>query len=69
MPVPADIRCATPGVMTPEFPAESWWASAPSSTQVTISMSWWAWAPKPWPAATRSSLLTRRRPWPTLAGS
>ena len=69
MPRPADIRWATPGVMIPEWPAESWWAKAPSSTQVTISMSRWAWAPKPPPAATRSSLLTSSRPWPTLFGS
>ena len=36
-PVPALMSCASPGRITAPEPMLSWWASAPSSTQVRIS--------------------------------
>nr|CRL81045.1 hypothetical protein CPGR_04259 [Mycolicibacter nonchromogenicus] len=62
MPVPADMRCASPGWMTPAFPIESRWLSAPDSTQVTISASRCGWVSKPALGSTMSSLLTSSSP-------
>ena len=69
MPVPALIRWASPGWISPECPVESWCTSEPSSTQVTISMSRCGWVSKPRPGRTTSSLLTSSSPKCVLAGS
>ena len=69
MPLPALIICTSPGRMTEPVPIESSWARAPSSTYEKISMSRCGWVPKPWPAATRSSLITSRSEKPTCFGS
>ncbi len=42
-PLPALMRCARPGWITPAFPCESSWTRLPSSTQVTISVSRCGW--------------------------
>src|SRR5688500_4392617 len=39
MPVPADMRGASPGTIRPRFACEALCASSPSSTQVTLSVS------------------------------
>ena len=69
MPVPADMRCSSPGRMTALVPVLSACSSAPSSTQDRISMSACGWLPKPWPGATRSSLMTSSGPTPAKRGS
>jgi hypothetical protein len=38
-PVPADIRCTSPGLITALVPVVSLCASAPSRTQLVLSMS------------------------------
>jgi hypothetical protein len=69
IPVPADIRWASPGRITPELPIESRWVNSPESTQVTISASRCGWVPNPEAGATTSSLLTSSSPWWVLSGS
>ncbi|KVL79256.1 hypothetical protein WJ47_27430 [Burkholderia ubonensis] len=62
IPVPALIRCTSPGRMIDPLPMLSRCASAPSSTQVTISMSRCGCMPKPRVGAIRSSFSTRSAP-------
>jgi hypothetical protein len=68
-PVPADMRCTSPGRMIELVPMLSLCWSAPSSTYEMISMSRWECAPKPCPDCTRSSLITRSARNPMCAGS
>jgi hypothetical protein len=68
-PVPAVMRCTSPGLISEPVPIESLCASVPSSTYEMISMSRCACFPKPTPGCTRSSLMTRSARNPMKLGS